>query len=411
MQEPGPSLKRRVSQFSAGPLLNLLTPFLVLPVLAGATDTAGWAELAIGQSVGSVAAGIVAYGWQIVGPVEVARSSSLIETQRIYAESVIVRTLVLAPTLLVVVGLCLSRSPGDHRFLAASVAASVTLMGLSPSWVSIGQGRPMSIVAYEATPRVALLAASAVAILLGGSIWLYPAALASSTLIGVLLFSRRVVRPAWTGGLAGAVRARFRTLAPTMAATSAASLYSTGALMLVGLVASTQATAEMASADRLFRIGIVVIVILANALQAWVVHELPLEAASRQRRALELHSAVGVTGLIVFAVGAPSVTAFLFGPDLTPSYIVTACYGAVFAFQAVHISLVQHVLIPAGRSRAVLISTLLGAGIGVPAILLSAHLAGAEGGAAALAISEGAVLASLGVFALRSVSGRQRAPL
>lgn len=400
MRELDRTLKRRITHFSAGPLLNLLTPFLVLPVLANSTDTAGWAELAIGQSVGSVAAGMVAYGWQIVGPVEIARADSA-TARRLYAESLVVRLLVLVPMLGVVVGVCAARAPGEHPLLASGVAASVTLVGLSPSWVSIGLGRPGTIVVYEALPRVLFLVGAATLIAFGGTIWLYPGAMAAGTLTGAVLFSTRVVRPAWTVDWIGGTRRRLRSLAPTMAATTAASLYSTGALLLIGLVASTQATAEMASADRLFRIGLVVVVVLANALQAWVVHASPQVSRQRRRRALQLHAATGVTGLVVFALSAPSVAGLMFGDSLAPSYTVAVLYGAVFACQAVQISLVQHLLIPAGRSGAVLVSTLAGAGVGVPTLLLLARIEGAEGGAAALAISEGLVLTLMVWFTRR----------
>lgn len=386
------SILGRVASFGAPPLLNLLTPILVLPVLASATDTVGWAELAIAQSTGSLAAVLIAFGWNVAGPVEVARADAG-RVRQIYTESLLTRLAVASPVLIAVIALSLARAPDDYVGLSVAVAVAAALQGLSPTWVAIGLGRARSIVLFETLPRVALLVVSAAFIVAGGSILLYPAALGASTLIGIALFSTRTVRPITIpGGWGKAFRTRLRQLSSMAAATTTASLYSSGALLLVGLAATSREAAEVASADRLFRIGLVAAVVLANALQAWVVHRDEGLARHRRRHALMLHAGLGAIGGLALAGATPKAAEVLFGAHLAPDHVVAALYGTTFAIQAVQLSLVQHFLIPAGRSRAVMLSTLSGAGLGVPLILVLTAHGGARGAAGALAISEAFVL-------------------
>lgn len=397
-RRPEDRLLRKVAAFGVAPLANVLTPFVVLPILAANTTTAGWAALAVGQSIGALAAAVIAFGWPVVGPVEVARADPQ-QVRRIYTDSLLSRAMLSPIVLLLVAAASWAAAPGGEFMLTVTVAAASATFGFSPTWVAIGLGRAKSIVLFETVPRAALVVAAAVAIALGASIYAYPTALALSTLLALAAFSRWTVRPISPGrAWFGAVAARLRGLASAAASTLTGSLYSAGALFLVGIVATVEVTAEVSSADRLYRIGLLTVIVLTNAFQGWVVDPDPVEAARRRGVALRIHLGVGITGAVAYTAAAPVVASLLFGADLAPSYLLAAFYGATFAALAVASSLAQHFLVPAGQVRGVLTSTVLGAAVGVPAILLLSGQIGAAGAGAGLFLSEAVVLVTQAIW-------------
>jgi O-antigen/teichoic acid export membrane protein len=206
------------------------------------------------------------------------------------------------------------------------------------------------------------------------------------------------------GSVAEILRRRLRSQWSAGATTLAASAYSAGALCVVGLAASVTQTAEMASADRLYRVGLTVVIVLSSAFQAWVVHPDPLVQRSRRRQALGVHAAVGIVGAGVCAAVAPLAARLLFGSDLDFDHWVSTGYGLAFLMVATGTSLAQHVLVPDGQVTSTLVATVVGAVVGVPLLLGLSAAHGAAGGAFALAASELVVLICL-AWRVRSRSG------
>jgi O-antigen/teichoic acid export membrane protein len=210
----------------------------------------------------------------------------------------------------------------------------------------------------------------------------YAAGLGIGPLIGLVAFSRRRVRPRRLPGspvrvATGHVARNFRTALTSIAG----SAYSNGVMLIVGSFAPVAQTAQIASIDRVFRLLIQGIGALGRALQAWVVEPSDEPAGRRQRFSLALHTVVGLVGLVVLVALGRGVTGALFGS-------ANKTYGVAFAALALNSSMGRHILLPLGRLQPVMVSTLLGALVGVPAIALGAHHAGASGAAVGFALSE-----------------------
>lgn len=389
------SLWRRVAAFVTVPFVSLITPLVVLPVIADSTNASGWAALAVGQSIGAVAGIVVAYGWPLVGPVEVARSERA-DVGVILFESLLSRAVLLAGVVVPSAAISALAAPTGRVMLSVSTTLATLTFGLTFNWVAIGLGRARSIIAFDAVPRIAFAVLTAFVVVEGGNIYWYPAFIASASAAGLLLFCTFVVRPRRpTRSLGAVLRDRLSGQASAAATALAGGAYSAGALFLVGTAASVHQTALMSSADRLYQVGLFAVVALGSALQSWVVPRDHTLQAMRRRRALLLHAALGIAGLVGYAALAPTVIRMLFGADLTPGYVVALGYGLAFAFLAPATSLAQHVLVPDGRVREIMKTTLLGAAVGVPALLLLSREFGAAGGAAGLALSELVVLLRL----------------
>lgn len=400
--EPGPT--RRVVGFSVPQLVSFLAPLIVLPLVAGVATDAEWAALGVGQALGAVVGIVVAYGWSMVGPVEVAAAGDQRVVGEVFFESLLSRGALWVATTPLVLLLSWPAAPGGELGLTATTALATATMGLSSGWMAVGLARPGPVTVTEHLPRLVVLVAAGLAIGSGSSLFLYPAAIAASSLVGVVLYagvSVRPVRPA--GPLAGILLRRLREQWSAGATTLAASAYSAGALFLVGLAASVAETAEMSSADRLYRVGLTVVIVLSSGFQAWVVHPDRLVRTSRRRKALGVHVAVGLVGGCVCAVAAPGVARLLFGPALAFDHRVSTAYGVAFLMVAAGTSLAQHYLVPDGQVRSALLATVAGVAVGVPLLLALSASHGAAGGAAALAVSE---LAVLGCLAWRVLTTR-----
>jgi PST family polysaccharide transporter len=403
----GASVGQRILNFGTSTLVTLLTPLVVLPIIATVTDASGWAALAIGQSIGSLFGIVVAFGWPVVGPVELARARRE-DVGSVFYESLLTRGLLLLAVVAPVVAVSYVAAPPGRFGLAVATAVAFASTALTSSWVAVGLGTASRFMLLESLPRLVVLVVAAVAIHRGGSLYLYPAAIAAASVIGACLFAWSGVRPRRPRGqLFAAVRRRLRAHVAAAATALSAAAYSTGALLLVGISASVHQTALMSSAQLIYSVGLYAVVALSSALQAWVVHPELVVARERRRRALLWHGALGLVGMALYASLMPTLATLLFGSDLAPGYAVAVAYGVAFAAVSIVTSLAQHFLLPASDVVAVLWATALGALVGVPALVLLAWQFGAAGGASALAASELVVLATMAVR-VRHVSRASR---
>jgi len=100
----------------------------------------------------------------------------------------------------------------------------------------------------------------------------------------------------------------------------------------------------------------------------------------------------------------------LFGDDLAVGRATFVGLGVAFLAISLNTSLGKHLLVPMGRTGVVLLSTVVGAVIGVASIAVFGRLYGAPGAAAAFAVSEVAVTAVQAVAYLAATRAARRSP-
>ena len=379
----------RLAGFAGLPLISLVTPLLVLPVLGRVAGENGWASLAAGESIGTLAAIVVAYGWNTSGPPRAALTPDPAERAALYRQSLLVRGVLSLLAVPVVVVLCLLVATPAYREATVFMGLAGTVTGLSFAWYAVGVGDPRSIALLEAVPRVVAAALSAVLVLATRELLVYPVLAVTASLLGIVVFSRRVLRADTSArqdrpGLRELL-VRDRAIAFNDIAGGA---YSSVPVPTVQTVVPAAPAAAFASADKLYKFGLYVPITLAHAFQSWTV-EGPLEGrAGRLRAALAAHAGVGLLGWAVLAVLGPWASALLFGPDVTAARDACFWLGAAFVLVSVRISMTRHVLVPAGRVRVVVVSTVAGAVVGLTAIVGLTAAFGAVGAAVGLFLSE-----------------------
>lgn len=375
---------KRLLGFAVVPLISAVSPFLVLPVVARSAGVQGWAAIGVGQSVGALAAMVVIGGWSLHGPARAAPASGP-ERRALYGESLVGRGFLYVCVLPPVVLANLLLLPGEVAPVGALTSMAFALAGLSPSWFAIGVGRPALMARFEVVPRTAGALVAAGLVALTGQVAWYPAILFCGTLTGIVLLHAHEGFGG-PGPLAAALRGLWRSRHDLFAVV-AAGLYSTIPVTLVGAAVVVGDVARYSSADRVYRIGLLSIVALGGALQGWVAED----AAARHRRmrvSVLAHALLGLSGgAALVALGAP-VTALLFGERVGAAPDVVLWYGVAFAAVSLNTSTGGHLLIPLGASRSVLTSTVIGAVVGVGAMLVLLPQVGAVGAAMGLALGE-----------------------
>lgn len=376
----------RFAGFFGAPLISLVTPLLLLPVLARTLPQSEWAAIAVGQSIGGVAQLLVAWGWPLYGPAEAAGApaaaaaiarASLTERGRVLA-------VVAAPS--AVVAVLLAPDPST-ALLTVSMTVAGAVAGLSMQWYAAGVGRPSITVRYELVPRVAAVLIAAAAVPLTGAALAYPALLLGGSLVGLVALSRREL----IGARSHALERSQRSKAVAMLTELAGGVYSAAVVAVATTVLTTSQTAELASADRIFRLATFVVAASVAALQMSVHRGGPGGAGRRQIRAVAIHGALGLVGGALLAGLGRVASSLLFGSALTPSATTFVWYGAAFAALALNASIGRHVLVGRGMLGAVLVSTVAGTVLGVPAIIVLGA-GGAEGVALAVFLAEAVVL-------------------
>jgi O-antigen/teichoic acid export membrane protein len=382
----------RLAGFTGLPLFSVLTPLVLLPILARITTPGVWSSIGIGQSVGSFAAIVISFGWALKGPAIIAQSSRN-ERPGLYAESLVARSFVLVGSVPLVVAIVIGLTKPQSRVIGISMALAMAFSGLSAAWYNIGEGRASDIAIYEALPRLVATVAAAAGLAIFREPLIYPALIGVSTVTGVALFSRKVCGSVFLSHIPNfSLRQSLRRAAPSALTMTAGGAYSTSAVAIVGIGAPTASHAAYVSGDKIYGMGLFAVTALANALQGWIGEVTDGRAWERMKTAVAAHAFVGFIGALLLGIFGPAVTRILYGEGLEAPRGVMIWLGVAFLFVSLNTAVGRLTLIPLGQDRAVLTSTLFGALVGVPLLVGGALVAGAAGGAFGLAVSQVVVL-------------------
>lgn len=383
------SLWGRLAGFGGLPVISLTTPLLVLPVVGRVAGVAGWGSLVAGESIGTLAGIVIAYGWNVAGPPRVAASPDRADRVRLYRESLVVRGALAVVTLPVLAVLCALVAADGFVLPTVFMGVAGAVVGLSFAWYAVGAGDPRSIAVYEAVPRVVAALAAAGLLLLTRELVLYPLLAVVASIGGVVAFSRRLLAGAEGAWPRVADLPRLLVRDKGLAAVDVAGgAYGAVPVPLVNGLSDVAAAGAYASGDKLYKFGTYVPVSLANAFQSWTVEAGPGALVRRLRTALLAHALVGAVGWAVLAVAGPWASGLLFGRDVAAHRDVCVWLGVAFLLASVRTSMTRHVLVPAGRVRVVFVSVTAGAVVGVPLIALLTWALGPVGGALGLLVSE-----------------------
>lgn len=404
----------RMAGFVVIPAMGIVSPLLALPALTRAHGGAAWTAVAIGQSLGLAVSVVVELGWGLDGSQRVARASQE-RAREYFAIAETTKLMVVPLALCLVLPTSALLNPGGSSLTMLSAAASMTT-GLTTSWYFIGRGKPWVILTFDTLPRVLLVSLSALMLTRGAPAEMYP-------LVGIMLPS--VVALGLTTWMAGVRSRHFRGLSikrlikymvlqrHAVSGRLASALYISLPTALVS-AASPASVPVFAAAERLMRMALAVLAAVPNALQGWVGKSPTTRGRWRRaKRAIWGCAGMGLLAGIGFAILLPFVASFVFaGVARIPQPLAWAA-GGVVLIVCISRSTGNIGLVAVRRVPVVLVSAIGGAALGIPIIVLLAHLLGALGGMLGMLLAEVLVLViqlyGLRDAGLRTGKGRRAA--
>ncbi|ROP65051.1 polysaccharide biosynthesis C-terminal domain-containing protein [Curtobacterium sp. ZW137] len=393
----------RLAGYIAIPVTSGLVSLALFPTVSSLFGSLGWSSVAVGLSSGMAISVVLELGWGVTGPMRVARASARAR-RRIFAISIVSKAVVGLPLVLIAGILAFSVAKG-YPLASAVMAAASTLGGLSSVWYFAGAGKPWIAVLTDPAGKF-LYSVVAVAVGYGThSLLAIALVMLAGSLFSPLLaivgsgVRKRDFAKLSAGRILFVVRAQLVALGGRAATAGYISLPT----VLVG-VASPGSLAIFASAERLQRMTLQVLNAVPTSMQPWV-GSVPLpERVRRMKIAIWASLSYGLVAGVSFALLAPIAADILFsGETPLPMHLTWLC-AAVIAVTCTSRATGGIALVALGEVRSLTRSALLGAVVGLPAILILAHYLGASGAVVGEVVAEVVVLA----VQLRRLIGRRR---
>ncbi|WP_196298990.1 lipopolysaccharide biosynthesis protein [Propionibacterium freudenreichii] len=374
-------------------LMPALVSLVAMPVIIRGAGAHTWGVQSSVQSASMLFGVAVGFGWSVTGAAETARRTPL-ERPQWFADSVVSRIYLLCltvPVMMLVMWLI------NRDYLALVVVASVAYLVpyVGADWYFVGEARPSRLFRLNALPQTTGVALSVVAMLVTNSIVATVAVQLVANICAVVLSVSAVMRSSpvqlrfnWS------VRQAFARLTAQRdpfitAATSA--LYVASPMLIINLF-QPGALALYAMGDKLFKSSLTVFAPVLQVVQGWLPEGGSKNLIHRIKQAARLSPLVSVAGAACIFFLGPWIARILSQGEIAFGFDISLPFAVVFAAVSVTQVFGLAFLVQLGRSAALAKSTVVGAVIGVPMIIVGAVLFSAHGVAWAVALSEITVL-------------------
>lgn len=349
-----------------------IASLVIIPEMIAVDGREAWGSIALGQAIGATAAVVIAYGWQITGPVLVAQGDPA-SRRREYAESLVVRSLLFVPmaALAALTSILFANQRSD---LAAMGAVSMASVGLSASWYFVGMSRPSHLFLAETLPRVLGT--------LMGILWMRQGAGAMTGLASQFggILAATVVASVWilfqnppaeAATARRPVRSIFARQVHGLGASVFSSVYLAAPIVIVSLVAPA-IQPVYALVDKLQRQISVGLHPFVAVLQGWVPRARPEHRNRRNRQALAFGAGFSLTLAVLVSLAAALLVDWVGGGTIRVSALVFALMGGFVGLGMFEAVLARAVLPSLGRLGVVSRATALSALVGLPLCALGA---------------------------------------
>lgn len=386
-------LLRRFAGFTLVPLVGTLAPLLLLPIAARVGGIDGWYSLSVGQAVGTFGSIVISYGWNVLGPALVATASSGEARSAHWAESLRERLLLAVIVVPIAALISVFLATPEYMGFTVAMAVAFSLGGLTPNWYFIGSGDPTSIALFDMVPKLIATLLTAMIIFLTDSLWAYPALWILASLVGLLAAHRSVgYPPVFKGSQVSTTLRGLRKRLGVAMIDGLGGVYISAPVPIAGASGTIAGAGMIASADKLYRFGLIAVSTLGNTLQAWTLDPGAPDPRGRQQKAILAHIVLGVVGMCGLGVLGELATTLLFTSEAKATSEAMWYYGVAFLAVSSSTPLIRNLLVPAFKTRFVLAGTAVGALAGVVAMFLLGKTYGANGVAAGFMLSEIALL-------------------
>ena len=371
------------------------TSLLVIPIVITVVGPDSWGRMAVAQAIGAVYAVLVGFGWGIVGPAQVAGMPRELRGQ--YLRDSLVSRLILfvctLPLYIVTVLLIVGVQPDITAYLVAGI--TMLSMAVGSGWFFIGESLPAKLVLWEAVPRTLGAVVAVTTLWFSHSLLLYAVIQLVAVALSILLTSRDLIRRYVEGVFNRSIREGFHRLSGSYAAmvtAGTATLYVNAPLIILSTIIPG-VTPIYAAAEKIQRFALMCMTPLTQIIQGYIPSASDWQnQRSRIRRSVVLTTIVALAFGLFLALALPWIALVLTAGKISVPFALSVPMG--ISSLVIIISGVTGLaaLVSLGRERAVAVSTVIGAAVGLPLTIIMAFTVGMTGAAWAIAVSELVVL-------------------
>jgi hypothetical protein len=281
---------------------------------------------------------------------------------------------------------------------------------MSSAWFFIGRARPLLVLATDIVPKIVAAGIASAILSNGGPLESYPLALIVGSCISVLLaivVMRPTVRSVRSALTWTRIVHSYRSQIVATRGQVAAALYTATPIVIVGIVAPG-AVAVFSAAERLQRMALVLLRSVPNALVGWVASvSAGPERLRRIRDSVLVSAALGLGAGGLYALLAPWAASIIFSGVVAVTPQLAALGGVLILVVSLSRAVGGIGLVVMGRVDAVARSAIIGAFVGVPALVVAPRWWGPVGGVVAEIATETVVFGVQVVALLRHLRGRR----
>ena len=387
-------LFRRLGAFGASVVITTLVGVLAIPIVITHAGSETWGVIALGQAAALLFGVLVSFGWGTVGPAMVAGTPAR-ERPQMFLDSLVSRIYlfaVAAPLAVLTVWLIARISPSVA--VLACMAYLVPFLG--GSWFFVGDARPGRLLVFDTLPVTLGTVFGLAGLILTGNVYVYLSIQLVMNLVavvasGLLIRNKSVSVPRFDFSVGRAFR-RLGGQRHGVITAATSSLYVNTPLLVIGAVIPG-GVALYAMAEKFFKYGLTAVGPVVQVLQGSIADPDRNRQDSRVRIAARLAPFGAALSALVMALCIPWASRLLSQGKIEVGFDLSVPMGVVFGAVAVSQVVGLACLIPIGEGKALAVSTVLGAAIGIPLIITGALTVGVSGVAWAVAVSELAVAA------------------
>lgn len=384
---------RRLGAFGASVAITTVVGVLAIPVVISHAGSDAWGVIALGQSAALLFGVLVSFGWGTVGPAMVAGMPAERRPQ-MYVDSLVSRLYLFAaaaPLAALTVWLVARNTSSPPLAVLACLAYLLPFLGAS--WFFVGDGRPGRLLVFDTLPVTLGTLFGLGGLIVSGNVFVYLWIQLGMNLLAVvasgLLIRRSDETPRFDFHPGRAVR-RLGGQRHGVITAATSSLYVNTPLLVIGAVIPASVPLY-AMAEKFFKYGLTAVGPVVQVLQGSIADPVRSRQDARVRTAAKLAPFGALASAAVMALCIPWASLLLSQGKISVGFDVAVPMGVVFGAVAVSQVVGLACLIPIGEGKALAVSTVLGACIGIPLILTGALTVGVAGVAWAVAISELAV--------------------
>lgn len=371
------------------------TSLLVIPIVITVVGPDSWGRMAVAQAIGAVFAVLVGFGWGIVGPAQVAGMAP--EKRGQYLRDSLASRLILFVCTLPVYAVVVILIVGIQADIVAYLVAGVTMlsMAVGSGWFFIGESMPGKLVLWEAVPRTVGAVVAVTALWLSHSLLLYAVIQFVAVALSILLTTRDLLRRYVEGVFNRSIREGLRRLSGSYAAlvtAGTATLYVNAPLIIISTIIPG-VTPIYAAAEKIQRFALMCMTPLTQIIQGYIP-----SASDWQTQRARIRRSVLFTTVVAVAFGAvlagllPWLALVLTAGKIEVPFALSVPVGVSSLVIIISGVTGLAALVSLGRERTVAVSTVIGAAVGLPLVIIMAFTVGMTGAAWAIAVSEIVVL-------------------